>query len=315
MIEPRATDLDEATEQFAEHRELLFALAYRMLGSVADTEDVLQEAWLGWASARRDRVENPRAYLVRVTVNEALRRLDKPHRRHEMQAGPWLPEPLVTDPLAAGSRAQLADAGEAALRADAVSMALLVVLETLTPLERAVFVLREAFAFEHTEIARILDRSPAAVRQLAHRAREHVEARRPRFCVAAEQRENVTVRFIEAALGGDLQALLEVLAPEAEMWTDGGGRVRAARRVIRGRDNVVRLIGGLLARNEIPDLEIHPAGVNDDPGVVLYADGMPFGVVVTEPTADGKQIRAVYAVIDPVKLRGVAPSAGQNRAT
>ena len=315
MTEPRATDLDEATAQFAEHRELLFALAYRMLGSVADTEDVFQEAWLGLASARRDRVENPRAYLVRVTLNEALRRLDKPHRRHETQAGPWLPEPLVTDPLAAGSRAQRADAGEAAVQADTVSMALLVVLETLTPLERAVFVLREAFAFEHTEIARILDRSPAAVRQLAHRAREHVEARRPRFCVGAEQRQNVTVRFIEAALGGDLHALLEVLAPEVEMWTDGGGRVRAARRVVRGRDNVVRLIGGLLARNEIPDLEVVPAGVNDDPGVVLYADGVPFGVVVTEPTADGQQIRAVYAVIDPVKLRGVALSAGQIRPT
>jgi RNA polymerase sigma factor (sigma-70 family) len=315
MTQPRATDLDEASEQFVEHRELLFALAYRMLGSVADTEDVLQEAWLGWASARRDRVENARAYLVRVTLNEALRRLGKPYRRHESQAGPWLPEPLVTDPLAAGSRDRRADAGEAAVQADTVSMALLVVLETLTPLERAVFVLREAFAFEHSEIARILDRSPAAVRQLAHRAREHVEARRPRFCVGAEQRENVTVRFIEAALGGDLHALLEVLAPEAEMWTDGGGRVRAARRVVRGRDNVVRLIGGLLARNEIPDLDIVQAGVNDDPGVVLYAGGVPFGVVVTEPTADGSQIRAVYAVVDPLKLRGVAHPPRQNGAT
>ena len=165
------TRLDAETAAFTEHRQTLFQVAYRMLGSVADTEDVLQEVWLSWAAEQRDAIENPRAYLIRTTVNESLRRLGRAYRRREAYVGPWLPEPLIdAEP----------DASDPAVRADEVSMALMVVLETLGPLERAVFILRETFGYDYAEIGRILGRKPTAVRQLAHRAREHVQARRPR---------------------------------------------------------------------------------------------------------------------------------------
>lgn len=283
--------LDERTAEFARHRETLFAVAYRMLGSVADTEDVLQETWLSWAAASRDSVENPRAYLVRITVNETLRRLARADRKHETYVGPWLPEPLVGD-----------DASASAVVGDQLSIALLVVLETLSPLERAVFVLREAFAYEHAEIAEILGRSPESVRQVAHRAREHVRARRPRFAVEPERRRAVTESFLAAALGGDLEKLMELLAPDVTMSTDGGGRVPAARRVIRGRDNVARLLVGLVRKGKMPPIQLRHTVVNGEPGLLVVADDRLYGVGVIELTAEGDRVASIYGVLNPAKL-------------
>ncbi|MEV4890598.1 sigma-70 family RNA polymerase sigma factor [Nonomuraea sp. NPDC055795] len=200
MREPPGTD---AAEAFAGHRDVLFSIVYNMLGTVADTEDVLQETWLAWSGRDPATIDNPRAYLVRIAVNQALTHQSTLRRRKETYPGPWLPEPLITGP----------DAAEPVVQAESVSIALLVVLETLTPLERAVFVLHEVFAYQHTEIAAMLDRTPAAIRQLAHRAREHVRARRVRAGVDRRTHQEVTERFVEAAFGGDMAALLECSRP------------------------------------------------------------------------------------------------------
>ncbi|TDD37990.1 sigma-70 family RNA polymerase sigma factor [Actinomadura sp. KC06] len=290
---PEGITEDAATRVFADHRELLFSVVYNLLGSVADTEDVLQDTWLRWAarSSGPDDIENPRAYLVRVAVNTALARQADISRRRETYVGPWLPEPLVAR----------ADAGESAERTEAVSMALLVVLETLTPLERAVFVLHEVFGYAHTEIAPILDRSPSAVRQLAHRAREHVQARRPRYQADPKVQRQVTERFLKAALGGDLAALLELMAPDVTLWRDAGGR-RGPLRPIHGRDRVARVITGTAHREETERLEIRYRTVNGDPSAVLFDADAPFAVMVLDLDEDGDRVRGIYAVANPDKL-------------
>lgn len=295
--------VDTATRVFADHRELLFSVVYNLLGSVADTEDVLQDTWLSWAARsgaeHAAQIENPRAYLVRIAVNTALGRQADISRRREAYVGPWLPEPI-----AGGARGEAgADAGEAVERTEAVSMALLVVLETLTPLERAVFVLHEVFGYAHTEIAVILDRSPSAVRQLAHRAREHVHARRPRYQADPKVQRAVTERFLKAALGGDLGALLDLLAPDVTLWTDGGGRSGStALRPIGGRDKVGRAITATAARRVPADLEVRYRTVNGDPSAVLFGADAPFAVMVLDLEPSGDRVRGVYAVTNPDKL-------------
>lgn len=315
---PEAAD-DTATRIFVDHRDLLFSVVYNMLGSVADTEDVLQETWLSWAGrARRTTtadISHPRAYLVRIAVNHALASRAGVSRRRETYIGPWLPEPLLTgagDTASAGTAFgavgpaadDASDAADRALRTESVSMALLVVLETLTPLERAVFVLHEVFGYAHTEIAGILDRSPSAVRQLAHRAREHVHARRPRFRTRPRVQREVTERFVAAALGGDVGTLMETLAPEVAMWTDGGGKARSAPRPVRGREKVARAVAGFAARPP-EDLDIRHRSVNGDSSVVIYAGDSPYGVMVMDLTPDGEQVSDVYLVTNPDKLSGV----------
>ncbi|MFC4905732.1 RNA polymerase sigma factor SigJ [Actinomadura gamaensis] len=289
---------DEATRVYAEHRELLFSIVYNLLGSVADTEDVLQDTWLAWAARGTDGVEKPRAYLVRIAVNTALARQAAVARRRESYPGPWLPEPLVAD-AGAGE-----DAADDAARGEAVSLAMLVVLETLTPLSRAVFILHEVFGYPHTEIAEILDRSPASVRQVAHRAKLHVRSRRTRRTVDRRTQREATRRFLAAALGGDLAALMEILAPDVTMWTDGGGRARAALRPVRGRDKVVRLIAGGTFRR--PDnLDVRYRTVNGDPSAVLFDEDAPFAVMVLDLSPDGERVEGIYAVTNPEKLTHV----------
>jgi RNA polymerase sigma factor (sigma-70 family) len=279
------------TRAFLEHRELLFSIVYNMLSTVADTEDVLQETWLSWST--REGIENPRAYLVRIAVNAALARRTSINRRREEYYGPWLPEPVLAG----------ADPVE---RAETVSMAMLVVLETLSPLERAVFVLHEVFGYAHAEIAEILDRSPAAVRQLAHRAREHVQARRPRFQADPQVRLEVTEKFIAAIVGGDLNALMEVLAPDVTLWADGGGKARAAGlHPVQGRDKIARLIVGDADRRPIPSLGVRYRTVNGDPSALLLSGDTPFAVIVLD--VDGNQITGIYAVTNPDKLSHLAP--------
>ena len=296
--------MDEATEVFTDHRELLFSMVYNLLGTVADTEDVLQETWLAWSGRHRSAgagpVLHPRAYLVRTAVNTALARRAEISRRRESYFGPWLPEPLLA-PAAAAGAGQPEDAGE---RAEAVSIALLVVLETLTPLERAVFVLHEVFGYSHPETAGILGRSPAAVRQLAHRAREHVRAGRPRYRADPAVRRQATERFAAAVGGGDLDALLRLLAPDVTLWADGGGKATAAgARPVRGRGKVARLLVGSAERAR--GVRVRWATANGDPSAVLFLGAAPFAVLVLDLAADGGQVTDIYFVTNPDKLQGV----------
>jgi RNA polymerase sigma factor (sigma-70 family) len=225
-------DESDATRVFDEHRELLMGVAYRVLGRVSDAEDVVQEAWLRWAKVDPAEVADPRSFLVRVTTRLAIDRLRRVKARRESYVGPWLPEPLITD----------RDVAEDVALAESVSMAMLVVLETLSPLERAVFVLREAFGMPYAEIAEILGRSDVAVRQLARRARDHVRERAHRFETDQATRQRVTERFLTASTSGDLNALMEVLAPGVALVGDGGGRALAPPRPIRGAERVARFL-------------------------------------------------------------------------
>ncbi|WP_067455544.1 RNA polymerase sigma factor SigJ [Actinomadura macra] len=294
-----------ATGVFADHRELLFSVVYNLLGSVADTEDVLQDTWLSWTARDRPEVTNPRAYLVRIAVNTALAKQAAISRRRESYVGPWLPEPLVEQP----------GADESAERTEAVSLALLVVLETLTPLERAVFVLHEVFGYAHTEIAGILDRSPSAVRQLAHRAREHVHARRPRYQADPDVQRRVTEQFLKATLGGDLESLLELLAPDVTLWTDGGGKVRAAAlHPVEGRDRVGRLIVSTTKRQGPQHLAIRYRTVNGDQSALLFDADAPFAVMVLDLAPDTDQIRGIYAVVNPEKLTHIDDGSSTDRS-
>ncbi|MER5527953.1 RNA polymerase sigma factor SigJ [Streptomyces sp. NPDC002677] len=298
---------DAPTRLFVDHRELLFSVVYNMLGSVADTEDVLQETWLSW-SGRTGRtplreIGSPRAYLVRIAVNHALARRAAIATRRETYVGPWLPEPLVTD--ATGGLAP--DTADHTVRSDTVSMALLVVLETLTPLERAVFVLHEVFGYPHTEIAGMLDRTPASVRQLAHRARAHVHARRPRYRAHPRVRREATERFVSAALGGDIHALMEILAPDVTVWIDGGGvRQAAGLRPVHGREKAARMLAGYATRRA-GDLDVHYRRVNGDDAAVLFTGDSPYAVMVMDLTPDGDQVSGVYVVTNPAKLTHVRP--------
>ncbi|GHH00551.1 RNA polymerase sigma factor SigJ [Streptomyces lanatus] len=294
---------DDATAVFVEHRELMFGVVYNMLGTVADTEDVLQETWLSWTArgtgSPLDGVENPRAYLVRIAVNHALTRRAAIVRRRETYVGPWLPEPLVTEDEGAEVPA---------LRSESVSLAMLVVLESLSPLERAVFVLHEVFGYPHTEIAEIIERSPAAVRQLAHRAREHVHARRPLYEAHPRVRREATERFVRAAVGGDIAELMEILAPDVTVWTDSGGkRKRAGLRPVHGRDKAVRLLGSFARRGGAggAGLDLRYRRVNGDDAAVLFQGEEPYGVLVLDLTPDGERVLGVYVVANPDKLTHV----------
>jgi RNA polymerase sigma-70 factor (ECF subfamily) len=307
----RVTTGDAATLAFTEHRELLFSIVYNMLGSVADTEDVLQETWLSWESRSRaqtaEPIDNPRAYLVRIAVNQALARQSDINRRRETYVGPWLPEPLLTD---GPEPAVTDDAADSAVRNESVSLALLVVLESLTPLERAVFVLNEVFGYAHTEIAGILGRSPSAVRQLAHRAREHVHARRPHYKADPRLQQQVTERFLAAGLGGDMNALLELLAPDVILWADGGGKARAAGlRPVQGREMVARVIVAGFSRSIGESVSIRYRSVNGDPSALVFADGSPYVVLVLDLGPECDRVRGIYAVTNPDKLSRVGEGA------
>ncbi|WP_329247889.1 RNA polymerase sigma-70 factor [Actinoallomurus sp. NBC_01490] len=289
---------DTTPDPYLEHRRLLFATAYRMLGSVADAEDVLQDAWLAWNATDRATVRNPRAYLVRAVTNLSLNRLTSSQATREKYVGPWLPEPLLTSP----------DAAVETEVADTVSTAMLVVLETLSPVERAVFVLREVFGYSHGEIADVLDRPEPAVRQIAHRAREHVQARRPRFDADPAEREKVTARFIAACAGGDLNAVMELLAPDVTAWTDGGGKVTAARRPLHGDSQVARWILGVLAKPESSGIVPEPAVINGELGILCTVDGVPVAVL-TYGIADGR-LHDLWFQVNPDKLHGLRADNG-----
>jgi RNA polymerase sigma-70 factor (TIGR02957 family) len=280
---------DAATEAFLAHRNLLFTVAYEMLGSAADAEDVLQETWLRWAGVDLATVREQRAYLVRITTRQALTRLRTLGRRKESYVGTWLPEPLLTAP----------DVADDVELAESVSMAMLLVLETLTPTERAVFVLREVFDLGYDEIAEAVGKSAAAVRQIAHRAREHVAARRPRGAVTSAETREALGAFQRAATTGDLQSLLDVLAPDVVFLGDGGGVKQAVRAPVVGADKVARLLATGLRRIEVGAL-VQPAQVNGYPALIIRIDG-EIDTVIAVRIDDGL-VTGLYAVRNPAKL-------------
>jgi RNA polymerase sigma-70 factor (TIGR02957 family) len=280
---------DPATEAFVAHRNLLFTVAYEMLGSAADAEDVLQETWLRWAGVDLGIVRDQRAYLVQITTRQALSRLRTLGRRKESYVGPWLPEPLLTAP----------DVAEDVELAESVSMAMLLVLETLTPTERAVFVVREVFDLAYDEVAGAVGKSPAAVRQIAHRARAHVAARRPRGAVSPAETRNALEAFRRAAETGELQHLLDLLAPDVVFLGDGGGVVQAVRVPVVGASKVARLLAvGLRSIAAMGALQ--PAQVNGYPALILRLNG-EIDTVLAVRIDDGL-ITGLYSVRNPEKL-------------
>ncbi len=274
--------VDTATEAFEEHRPVLTGVAYRMLGRVADAEDVVQEAWLRWSAASREDVREPRAFLVRITTRLAIDRLRHLRSRRESYPGTWLPEPVVTDFGPA-----VPDTAERAVLADPVSLAVLVVLESLSPLERAVFVLREAFGFPYAEIATALDRSEEAVRQLAGRARRHVD----------------TERFLAAASGGGIEQLLALLAPDVRLVSDSGGKAKAPRRIIESADKVGRFLFAV-AGELGPDGEIRVVELNGGPAAVYFIGGRVDTVFQIEVSQG--VIQCAYIIRNPDKLSGLS---------
>jgi len=287
-------------DPFVTHRRLLFTVAYELLGSAADAEDVVQEAWLKWAGVDQAEVRDPRAFLVRVVTRTALDRLRTLARRREEYVGPWLPEPLLTSP----------DVAEDVELADSLSMAMLLVLETLAPVERAVFVLREVFALEYDELAEAVGKSPTAVRQIAHRARAHVAARRPRGNTSPSDARNAFEAFRRAIVTGDLQGLADILAPDVVALSDGGGIKQALPRPVVGVDKVARLLHVGLA--PVRDrMTFEPAEVNGGPALIVRLDGELDSVVSVH--VEGGLVRGLYTVRNPEKLSRVAVTAAVAR--
>jgi RNA polymerase sigma-70 factor (TIGR02957 family) len=278
-------------DPFVAHRSLLFTVAYEMLGSAADAEDVVQETWLRWAAiddAARDEVRDPRAYLVRMVTRQALNRLRSMSRRREDYVGEWLPEPLLTSP----------DVAEDVELAESVSIAMLTVLETLGPAERAVFVLREVFDVPYDEIAEAVDKSSAAVRQIAHRARHHVAARRPRMRVSRTEQQQVVERFLAALTTGDVQGLMDVLAPDVILVADGGGLAPAVLHPLEGIERVVALLSGF--PQIAPGAEVGTLLLNGAVAARIDSAG-DFNTAITFVVEDGR-ITRIYAIRNPHKL-------------
>jgi RNA polymerase sigma-70 factor (ECF subfamily) len=278
-------------DPFFTHRSLLFTVAYEMLGSAVDAEDVVQESWVRWADVDQAQVRDPRAYLVRIITRQALNRLRTLARRREDYVGQWLPEPLLTVP----------DVAQDVELAESVSIAMLTVLETLGPVERAVFLLREVFDVPYEEIAEAVGKSEPAVRQVAHRAREHVTARRPRMSVSRDEQQAAVERFRAALTTGDLQGLLDVLAPDVVWVADGGGVVPAAIRPLSGAKTVARQLARFPefareARVEITWVNGAPA-LRIDPGGELDT--------AVSLAVEGGRITRIYAIRNPHKLAGL----------
>jgi RNA polymerase sigma-70 factor (TIGR02957 family) len=273
-------------DPFVTHRGLLFTVAYEMLGSAGDAEDVVQETWLRWAGVDQAEVRDPRAYLVRIVTRQALNRLRTVTRRREEYIGEWLPEPLLTSP----------DVAQDADLAENVSIALLTVLETLGPIERAVFVLHEVFETPYDEIAEVVGKTPVAVRQIAHRAREHVAARRPRMQVDRAQQEATFERFMAAVTSGDLQALVEVLAPDVVLIADGGGLVQAARKPLVGSETVVAFLARVA---DLSGLVATTTWLNGMLGARFDWGG---DVTAVSVVIQNDRITRIYAIRNPNKL-------------
>jgi len=287
------TDPDDHAERFVLLRPLLFTIAYEIIGCTTEADDVLQDSYLRWAQVDLAGVHDTKSYLARLVTRQALNALRADARRREDYVGPWLPEPLLLDEQ---------DPSADVVLAESVSMAMLVLLETLSPDERAVFVLREVFGFDYDDIASAVDKSAAAVRQIAHRAREHVQARRRRFTpVDPAQNARIAAEFMAAAAVGDVQTVMSMLSPDVVWTSDGGGKASAARRPVVGADRVARTVVGLIGRGmRLPDVRAEMAMCNAAPAMVLHSGDRLEGIFTVE-IVDGK-ISNVYAMRNPDKL-------------
>ncbi len=282
-------------DAFTEHRPLLFSIAYRMLGSVMDAEDMVQETYLRWQQAPAAEIDNTRAYLATTVTRLCIDHLRSARVRREQYVGPWLPEPLVSS--------EAADPAENAALADSLSVAFLLLLERLSPTDRAALLLHDVFDYSYDEVGRILGKSAAACRQIVHRARERVASGKPRFNATPEQVEQVTGRFLHACSAGDLQGLMLLLAPDATLWSDGGGKAAAARNVLEGAEHVARFLLGVLRKFPEPPA-VQPTILNGQPGVITYAGGHPTGTLALD--IDNGRIQAIYIVVNPDKLAALA---------
>ena len=277
---------------FGQYRGLLFSVAYRMLGSVADAEDMLQETFVRWQQARDEEIRSPRAFLVTIVSRLCINQLQSARVQREEYVGQWLPEPIVTGP---GS-----DPLEMVRIDESLSMAFLIMLERLTPVERAVFLLREVFAYEYSELAAILGQSESNCRQILSRAKQHVGAVRPRFKTSQSKKRDLLERFFKATSSGDMEGLVALLASDVVLHSDGGGKGVAALNLIRGIDKVARGALGAFQKLLPKDLHIRVTQVNGDPGIVSYLNRKPYSVLTFDASED--RIHAVYVVTNPEKL-------------
>ncbi|MBD8506575.1 RNA polymerase sigma-70 factor [Hoyosella sp. G463] len=283
--------MPDLTTVFEEHRGLLFTIAYEILGSAADAEDAVQDTYLSWMRIDGEDVADPRAYLARAVSRRAIDVLRAARRKREEYIGPWLPEPVATSP----------DIGDDAELAESVSMAMMLMLETLGPVERAVLVMRDVFDFPYSEISTALGRSEPAIRQIAHRARTRVQAGKPRFAPDPREAGTLAARFLLAARGNDIAGLIGMLAPDAVAMSDGGGVVSAARRPVHGAERVARFLAGL-ARKGGDEVEVELGVFNALPGVVVREDGQITVIMLIEAAAAEGPVTAVYLVRNPGKL-------------
>jgi RNA polymerase sigma-70 factor (ECF subfamily) len=286
----------DAAQIFNQYRVLLFSIAYRMLGSFSDAEDVVQEAFLRWLQTNDGKVESPRAYLSTVVVRLCIDQLRSAREQREVYVGPWLPEPLPT-----GERHELV---ETAIMAESLTYAFLVMLEKLSPLERAVFLLHEVFDYEYAEIAAIVGKSEANCRQVLHRARQHLGQRRSRFDVSREQQEQIAGEFLRASTGGDMQGLLNLLTDDIVYTGDGGGKARVGLKPVYGSDKAARGIIGGLRSMPVNMLQMRIEEINGQMAIVSYLDGHPYGIVAFDFV--GQRVSAVYAILNPDKLAALA---------
>lgn len=290
-----AADAEAQIQEFNRHRPALFGLAYRMLGSVMDAEDILQEAFVRWHQTSRHEVQSPRAFLMTIVTRLCLDALRAARTRREQYIGPWLPEPLI--------QRDGADLFEHAEQVATLSFAFLLLLERLTPLERAVLILHDVFDYSYDEVAALIGSNGPYCRQLGHRARERITAARPRFHASAAQVAAATQAFVQACAEGDLQGLLALFAHDIELWTDGGGKARAARNIIYGADRVARFFIGIMRKRTQP-ITLESIGVNGLPGLLVRLDGRIDRVYSFDVDTTG-QIRTIYCVLNPEKLRAL----------
>jgi len=281
---------------YAELRPLLFSIAYRMTGSVGDAEDIVQDAFVRFQRAERDQVESPRAFLATVVTRLAIDHLRSARVRREAYVGEWLPEPLVSED------------DDAAETAESLSLAFLVVLETLSPVERAVFLLRDVFGYEYGEIARIVGKTETNCRQIATRARRHVEARRPRFEASREQQEELADRFFAACVDGNTDSLVELLADDVVVHGDGGGKAPQLAEPVHGADRAARVLVGWFRTAAELGAELQRVTVNGRPGAVIRSPAGEIGSVMALDVAGG-QVQAVRSIVNPDKLRHLGPVA------
>jgi RNA polymerase sigma-70 factor (ECF subfamily) len=286
----------DKTLEFEQYRSYLFSIAYRMLGSVMDAEDMVQETFLRWQKADADRVHSTKHYLSKTVVNLSIDHLRTVQTEREAYPGMWLPEPIINSQ----PQAMI----ESLMQSESVSTAFLMLLETLTPLERAVYLLRYVFDYEHAEIAAIVNKSEANCRQIAHRAHDNISQKRPRFPVSAEEHEHITRQFIEMCANGDVAGLIALLADEAILYSDGGGKVKAAMRPVFGAEKIARFVFGVL-RTSLPNLRFDVRSVNGRTGIVLYIEGR-LEQVMTFSIGDHR-IQGMFVARNPDKLRDVPP--------